>query len=443
MFCILGSILCCGMVFYNYGQDVVAEGKTKIVRTFPDNNTYVIIESKDDITAGDGARHDVIKGKASIATDTTCNVFRLLSLCKIPVAFEKQLDGSKFLARNCTMIPYEVVVRREAHGSYLKRHPELAKGHVFPQLIVEFFLKTNNKEWQGQSIPVNDPFVLFGQESISLFLPYQPLHQQKPFLTLDDFPLKNNGHYLEQMVTIAKRTFLILEKAWQKVGTTLVDFKVEFGFDTEGNLLLADVIDNDSWRVVHQGNYIDKQIYRDGGDLDTVTALYESVRNITKSFTVPSQQIIIWRASVGDDSTAMEQLLEKYAHESLRVTKITKSLHKDSLRSYVLLTKKLQEIPDSVIIVLVGRSNGAGPLLTIFSTVPVIAVPACWEKLPEDIWSSLHMPREVPLMTVLDQNNGMLAALRILAKNNPYIYALLREAQEKNLINIQEIECGA
>ena len=51
------------------------------------------------------------------------------------------------------------------------------------------------------------------------------------------------------MRRIARRTFLALEKAWQLEGGTLVDLKVEFGFDSKGHLLLADVIDNDSWRV--------------------------------------------------------------------------------------------------------------------------------------------------------------------------------------------------
>ena len=78
--------------------------------------------------------------------------------------------------------------------------------------------------------------------------------------------------------------FLVLEKAWQLEGGTLVDFKVEFGFDTKGRLLLADVIDNDSWRVIENGSYIDKQVYRDGGALDDVAAKYRRVAEITGRF---------------------------------------------------------------------------------------------------------------------------------------------------------------
>ena len=64
------------------GGRKIAEGKTKIVW----EGGEVLIESKDDITAGDGAKHDVIPGKGRLATATTCNVFRLLKACGLPVA---------------------------------------------------------------------------------------------------------------------------------------------------------------------------------------------------------------------------------------------------------------------------------------------------------------------------------------------------------------------
>ena len=100
-----------------------------------------------------------------------------------------------------------------------------------------------------------------------------------------------------EMRRIARHAFLVLEKAWQLEGGTLVDFKVEFGFDSKGRLLLADVIDNDSWRVIENGSYIDKQVYRDGGALDDVAAKYRLVADITGRFRLPRQRIILWRGS--------------------------------------------------------------------------------------------------------------------------------------------------
>ena len=71
------------------GGDLIAEGKTKIIRASGNDPEKVLVLSKDDITAGDGAKHDLIEGKAALATRTTCNVFRLLKACGLPVEPER------------------------------------------------------------------------------------------------------------------------------------------------------------------------------------------------------------------------------------------------------------------------------------------------------------------------------------------------------------------
>ena len=108
---------------------------------------------------------------------TTCNVFRLLKACGLPVAFEEQDSPTSFIAPQCAMLPYEVVVRREAHGSYLKRNPHFAKGQLFPQLIVEFYLKTKDKDWKGKPLVADDPLMEYaeGASQIRLFNPAKPL----------------------------------------------------------------------------------------------------------------------------------------------------------------------------------------------------------------------------------------------------------------------------
>src|SRR5262252_11136469 len=109
---------------------LVTEGKTKKIHKIAGSADLVTLISKDDITAGDGAKHDIISGKSALANGTTCNVFRLLKACGIPVAFEEQDSATSFIGQHCTMLPYEVETRREAHGSYLKRHPQFAKGQL-------------------------------------------------------------------------------------------------------------------------------------------------------------------------------------------------------------------------------------------------------------------------------------------------------------------------
>jgi phosphoribosylaminoimidazole-succinocarboxamide synthase len=242
---------------------LVTEGKTKKVFQIKDNSGLAAVISKDDITAGDGAKHDIIPDKGKLANATTCNVFRLLKACGLPVAFVEQDSATSFVAPQCTMLPYEVVVRREAHGSYLKRNPHLAKGQLFPHAILEFYLKTKDKNWKGKPLIADDPFMQFTDDAkqIRLFNPAKPLQGQEPFLVLsasEVFSRDDEAKTFPEMRRIARQAFLVLEKAWQLEGGTLVDLKVEFGFDTKGDLLLADVIDNDSWRVIEGGAYIDK-----------------------------------------------------------------------------------------------------------------------------------------------------------------------------------------
>jgi len=429
------------------GGDLIAEGKTKVLLATRQDLEKVLIVSKDDITAGDGAKHDRIEGKAALATRTACNVFRLLQACGLPVAFEEQVDATTFLAPRCRMLPYEVVIRREAHGSYLKRMPGLAKGHLFPQLLVEFFLKTSGKKWKGHGLPCDDPLMEYqeGTKTIALHEPSKPVSGQKPFLVLQEtevFSQAGEGKYFVEIKKIARRAFLILEKAWQLEGRSLVDFKVEFGLAKNGGLLLADVIDNDSWRVIENGSYIDKQAYRDGGKLDDVAEKYRRVAGITDHFCLPVQQVIIWRGSDNDDVTPVVKALDQLSGEAacpdgrrLKLTTATCSIHKEPVRGLNELHRLVQQVPDTVVIAFIGRSNGAGPTLSASTTVPVITVPASFKDFPQDVWSSLRTPSNVPVTTVLDPSNAAMAAIGILALRNPLFYMALREKVEERLVN--------
>ena len=382
---------------------LVAEGKTKRIHAALGGSDLVTVISKDDITAGDGAKHDVIADKGRLANATTCNVFRLLKACGLPVAFVQQDSAASFVAPKCQMLPYEVVVRREAHGSYLKRNPHFSKGQLFPQLVVEFFLKTKDKNWNGKPLVCDDPLMLFvkGDTKIRLFNPAKPIHGQEPFLVLAEsevFSHADESDLFPEMGRIARHAFLVLEKAWQLEGGTLVDLKVEFGFDSKSNLLLADVIDNDSWRVVESGSYIDKQVYRDGGALDDVAAKYRRVAEITGRFALPRQRIILWRGSASDKTESFSEALGELVD---LMTVVTCSVHKQPVAAAGILDRMAHEIPDSVVIAYIGRSNGAGPTLSAISTVPVITVPATVKEFPSDVWSSLRAPSSVPVMTVL------------------------------------------
>jgi phosphoribosylaminoimidazole carboxylase / phosphoribosylaminoimidazole-succinocarboxamide synthase len=419
----------------------VTEGKTKTIHLLKDGSDLVTVQSKDDITAGDGAKHDVIPDKGRLANTTTCNVFRLLKVCGLPVAFAEQESSTSFIAPKCDMLPYEVVVRREAHGSYLKRNPQFTKGQLFPRLLVEFYLKTKDKDWKGKPLVADDPYMQYVEDAaqIELYNPAKPLIGQEPFLVLptkDVFSRPDEAKSFPDMARAARQAFLVLEKAWQLEGGRLVDLKVEFGFDTKGKLLLADVIDNDSWRVIEGGAYIDKQVYRDGAALDDVAAKYRRVSEITSHFQVPRQRIILWRGSEKDKTDAFSDALGDLKD---MMSVVTCSVHKEPVNAASIFHRMVQEVPDTVVIAYIGRSNGAGPVLSALSTIPVITVPASVKEFPEDAWSSLRAPSAVPVMTVLEPSNAVLAALQMLSARNPKLYAYVREGIESRTVNTVQL----
>ena len=419
---------------------VLREGKTKVVRPHPTASNLAIFEAKVDITAGDGAKRDVIPGKARLATTTTVNVFRLLQDADISVTFREQDSSTSFIAELCEMLPFEVVVRRSVvpASSYLKRHRHIPLDHTFSRLIVEFFLKTTGQQWEDTSLPVDDPLILFGNDGkASLFHPKHFVNSEAPIAKIPMPKSFGTPAGRAQLANEARRIFLILEQAWRLQGLKLVDLKVEFGTNTKGEYVLADVIDNDSWRLLDEGDHLDKQVYRDGQGLDEVASRYILVAERTSRFHIPRQQIIIWCGSVKDDLRSFDDAMATLGvPEAFRkYEKVFCSVHKEPMKALAELDRQLGLVPDSVVIAYVGRSNGTGPVLAAHTTVPVIAVPAEFEKFPDDVWSSLRMPSNVPLMTVLDPGNAFLAALQILAARNPALYAALRFRQEKRFEN--------
>ncbi|GAC1623000.1 MAG: hypothetical protein NVS4B5_15200 [Vulcanimicrobiaceae bacterium] len=247
----------------------VARGKTKALFEKPGEPDVLVVQAFDNITAGDGARRDEIVGKGRIAAKTTARVFRLINLCGLPTHYlsgGEDDDDNEMLVRRCNMIPLEVVVRGVAAGSLVKRKPGIAKGAILVPRMVEFFLKDDA--------------------------------DHDPLVEADDIVHRGlaSPQELGIMTEIARIAFEILAHAFRRHETLLVDLKLEFGRlaggDGRGNLVIADVVDNDSWRVWPQGReelMLDKQAYR---DLETVTPAdlaqllenYETVADLVGTF---------------------------------------------------------------------------------------------------------------------------------------------------------------
>lgn len=241
--------------------ELLAEGKTKVVYVVPSDTSLALIVHKDDITTGDGARRHRLPGKGALSGRTTANVFRRLREEGIPSHFVDAPADDEMLVRRCTMIPLEVVMRRIAAGSYLKRNA-VPEGTRFEPTVVEFFFKDDAN---------HDPLV-------------------------DDAWIEEHGvataEEIEALRAIGRRVFTALEQAWAEQDVQLVDLKIEFGRDADGELLVADVIDNDSWRIWPGGRkeaMLDKQVYRDTAEvtdeaLRTVLIKYAQVAELSDAF---------------------------------------------------------------------------------------------------------------------------------------------------------------
>src|SRR5471032_3140243 len=252
----------------NKGHEIT-RGKTKVLHELRGQRDVLVVSQLDNISAGDGARKDVIEGKGRIAAKTTARVFRLLNLCGVPTHYisgGEDDDNNEMLVRRAQMIPLEVVTRGVAAGSFVKRKAGVARGAILVPRIVEFFLKDD-----ANHDPLIEPDAIIAQ---NIATPQE----------------------LGVMSEIARIVYEILAHAWRRNNTLLVDMKIEFGRvssgEHKGQLVVADVIDNDAWRVWPQGReelMLDKQRYRNlpvvtPEDLDVIRANYEQVAETVGTF---------------------------------------------------------------------------------------------------------------------------------------------------------------
>lgn len=106
-----------------------------------DHPDLCILESKDRITAGDGAKAHDLEGKAEISNATNGKVFEILNSVGMMTAFVKPAGPTAFVAKKCSMVPIEWVTRRLATGSFLKRREGVPEGYRFNPPIQETFFK--------------------------------------------------------------------------------------------------------------------------------------------------------------------------------------------------------------------------------------------------------------------------------------------------------------
>ncbi|XP_058442463.1 bifunctional phosphoribosylaminoimidazole carboxylase/phosphoribosylaminoimidazole succinocarboxamide synthetase isoform X2 [Marmota monax] len=389
------------------------EGKTKEVYELLDSPGKVLLQSKDQITAGNAARKNHLEGKAAISNKITSCIFQLLQEAGIKTAFTRKCGETAFIAPQCEMIPIEWVCRRIATGSFLKRNPGVKEGYKFYPPKVEMFFKddaNNDPQWsEEQLIAAKLCFagVTIGQTEVDI------------------------------MNHATQAIFEILEKSWLPQNCTLVDMKIEFGVDIiTKEIVLADVIDNDSWRLWPSGDRSqqkDKQSYR---DLKEVTP--EGLQMVKKNFEWVAERVelllksesqcrvVVLMGSTSDlgHCEKIKKACGNYGIPcELRVT----SAHKGPDETLRIKAEYEGDGIPTVFVAVAGRSNGLGPVMSGNTAYPVISCPPLTSDWgAQDVWSSLRLPSGLGCSTILSPEGSAQFAAQIFGLNNHLIWAKLR-----------------
>lgn len=197
---------------------ILSSGKTKTV-TPAEEPSYVILTFRDDITAGDGKKHEVLTGKGKVNAAITARLYSFFTEYGIQNHFIKQLDDVTLLVKKLDMIPVEVVCRIRAAGHFIGIGKYFKNGEKLPFPIVEFYLKDDS---------LHDPMLT---------------DQHLKLLKLA------SDEEIEGVKRNTQKAAVILERFFDERAAILVDFKLEFGRDPEGQLMIGDELSPDSWRL--------------------------------------------------------------------------------------------------------------------------------------------------------------------------------------------------
>ena len=226
---------------------LIYEGKAKqLFQT--DDPAIIWVEYLNQATALNGAKKDQISGKGELNNQITGLIFDFLKSKGITNHYIKQLSETEQLIQNVEIIPLEVVVRNIAAGSFSKRLA-IPEGTPLKSPIVEFYYKNDE---------LDDPMVIDAH-----------------ILTLELATA-------EELTQLRQKALAVGEaptELFDSIDITLVDFKLEFGRQKDGSILLADEVSPDTCRLWDKqtNEHLDKDIYR--RDLGDIIPVYQEVLN--------------------------------------------------------------------------------------------------------------------------------------------------------------------
>ena len=230
----------------------IIKGKVKTVFTTSEPDK-VLIQYEDRVTAGNGKKIDFPQGKGKVCMEISALLFQLLDEHGIKTHYLDTFPERIMSCKSVDIIPIEVVVRNVAAGSIV-RQTTLEEGQIINWPLVEFYLKDDEKD--------------------------------DPLLTEDRINLMGYGEEIPALQHHAREINAILKGVFRRIGLTLVDFKLEFGYDSEHNLLLADELSPDGMRLWKEGTResFDKDLFRkEKGDIvEAYNFILKELERITK-----------------------------------------------------------------------------------------------------------------------------------------------------------------
>ncbi|HHF7037745.1 TPA: phosphoribosylaminoimidazolesuccinocarboxamide synthase [Streptococcus mutans] len=225
-------------------RELIYSGKAKDILTTEDENV-IIAQYKDQATALNGVKKEQIAGKGQLNNQISSLIFQKLNAAGVATHFIKKISETEQLNKKVKIIPLEVVLRNVTAGSFSKRFG-VKEGIQLEKPIVEFYYKNDD---------LDDPFI--NDEHVK-------------FLKLA------NDEDIAYIKAETRRINKLLSDWFHQIGLKLIDFKLEFGFDKGGKIILADEFSPDNCRLWDaQGHHMDKDVFRRG--LGELTDVYEVV----------------------------------------------------------------------------------------------------------------------------------------------------------------------
>lgn len=229
----------------------IYEGKAKKVFKTEDAD-LLIVDYKDDATAFNGEKKGQIAGKGVINNRMSNMMMQMLEKKGVPSHFVEELSDRETVVKAVTIMPLEVIVRNISAGSFAKRYG-VEEGIVFDNPTFEVSYKNDE---------LGDPLMC---ESHAIAL---------GIATPEEIEIIKN--YAFKVNEGLKEFFL-------ECGLKLVDFKIEFGKTSKGEIILADEISPDTCRLwdVETNKKMDKDRFRrDLGDVEeTYKEVFERIKN--------------------------------------------------------------------------------------------------------------------------------------------------------------------